>query len=137
MSLPNNTLILTKEPFAGFMPADLRAWLQDHNKDADLATALTEVSNHTGRLGHELDEVNDCWLIYAHDEWWELEKELYNLIISSMRQANLRGEENYDLERGGLYNIVKPFMEKNGFADGSGWWLPRESAKRGVCNGIT
>lgn len=25
MKLPNNTLILTKEPFVGFMPADLRA----------------------------------------------------------------------------------------------------------------
>ena len=123
MSLPNNTLILTKEPFVGFMPADLRIWLRGHNKDADLAVALAEVNNHTGRLGHELDEVNDHWLVYAYEEWWKLEKELYDLVISSMRQANLRGEANYDLERIGLYNIVKPFMEKNGFRDASGWWV--------------
>lgn len=70
-----------------------------------------------------MDEVNDHWLVYAYEEWWELEKELYDLVISSMRQANLRGEANYDLEQIGLYNIVKPFMEKNGFRDGLGWWV--------------
>lgn len=123
MSLPNNTLILSKEPFVGFMPADLRIWLRDHNKDADLAIALAEVSNHTGLFGHELGEVDDHWLAYAYEEWWELEKELYDLIIFSMKQANMREETNYDLARVGLYNIVKPFMEKNGFRDASGWWV--------------
>lgn len=44
-----------------------------------------------------------------------------------MKQANLNGEGNYDLEKEGLYNTVKPFMEKNGFIDGSGWWLPSKS----------
>lgn len=102
-------MILTKEPFVGFMPADLRIWLREHNKDTDLAVALAEVNDH--------------WLVYAYEEWWELEKKLYDLVISSMRQANLWGEANYDLERIGLYNIVKPFMEKNGFRDGSGWWV--------------
>lgn len=107
----------------GFMPADLRIWLRDHNKDADLATALAEVSNHTGYLGHDLGEVDDHWLTYAYEEWWEIEKELYDLIIFSMKQANMREETNYDLARVGLYNIVKPFMEKNGFRDASGWWV--------------
>ena len=127
MNLPNNTLILTKEPFVGFMPADLRAWLQDHNEDVDLAVALAEVNNHTGHLGHELDETDDHWLVYAYEEWWEVEKELYDQIICSMKQANLNGEASYDLEKEGLYNIVKPFMEKNGFRDGSGWWIPNKS----------
>lgn len=126
MNLPNNTLILTKEPFLGFMPADLRTWLRDHSEDSDLAVALAEVSNHTGRLGHELDETDDHWLVYAHEAWWELEKELYDRIISSMKQANLNGEANYNLKLAGLYNVVKPFMEKNGFRDGSGWWLPNK-----------
>ena len=109
------------------MPADLRSWLRDHNEDVDLAVVLAEVSNHTGRLGHELGETNDYWLVYAYEEWWEVEKELYDQIIRSMKQANMNGEANYNLEKEGLYNIVKPFMEKNGFRDGSGWWLPNES----------
>ena len=118
-----NTLILTTEPFVGFMPADLRNWLQQNSKDEDLAVAMVEVHNHVGCLGHELDESDDRWLTYAFEEWWSLEKEICEMITSSMRQANLSGEANYDLEQKGLYYLVKPFMEKNGYRDGSGWWI--------------
>ena len=121
--LPENTLILTFEPFLGFMPDDLRSWLLAHHEDSDLAAALAEVHNHVGLLGHELDEVDDNWLFYAFDAWWELEKELYDLIITSMRQTNLRGETNYNLDQKGLHYLVEPFMEKNGYCDGSGWWI--------------
>lgn len=118
-----NTLILTTEPFVGFMPNDLRGWLRSNREDKDLATALAEVHNHTGCLGHELDESNDQWLTYAFEEWWKLEKELYELIRSSMQQANQSGRANYDLAQNGLYYLVKPFMEANGYRDGSGWWV--------------
>lgn len=60
---PENTLIFTTDPFVGFMPTDLRAWIKDNHTDLDLATALAEVNNHVGLLGHELDEVNDPWLL--------------------------------------------------------------------------
>ena len=120
--LPENTLILTTEPFVGFMPVDMRAWLKTHSADADLAAALAEVSNRTSMLGHELDEVDDPWLDYAHEAWWEVEQELYGLILSSMRHAMDGGEAHYDLEREGRYYRVLPFMEKNGYVGGTGWW---------------
>ena len=118
-----NALILTTEPFVGFRPEDLRTWLKSHCEDADLAAALAEVHNHTGCLGHELDESNDKWLTYTFEEWWALEKDLYEMVTASMRQANLCGKANYDLEQKGLHYLVKPFMEKNGYQDGSGWWI--------------
>lgn len=118
-----NTLILTTEPFVGFMPADLHAWLKEHSSDLDLAEALAEVHNHVGILGHELDEDDDPWLIYAYEAWWEIEKELYELIVASMRRSNRHGETAYNLEQPGLHWLVKPFMEKNGFRDGTGWWI--------------
>ena len=121
-----NTLILTKDPFFGFMPSDLRVWLQEHNQDGDLATALAAVHTQAGLIGHELDESNDPWLIYAHEEWWAIEQFLYDLILSSMRQANLCGTANYDLSQKGFHFLVKPFMEQNGFRDGSGWWISTE-----------
>lgn len=121
--LPENTLILTTEPFVGFMPSDLRMWLTDHNTDADLASALAEVNDHAGLLGHELDEVEDRWLLYAFEAWCEVELELYDLIFESMKQSNQRGETKYNLTQEGLYYRVKPFMERNGYQDGSGWWV--------------
>ena len=124
---PRNTLILTTEPFVGFMPADLRAWIAEHSSDPYLAMALAEVHNHVGILGHELDDVDDHWLVYAYEAWWDVEKELYELIIASMCRSNQQGKTTYNLSQPGLHWLVKPFMEKNGFRDGTGWWVPTET----------
>lgn len=124
---PRNTLILTTEPFVGFMPADLRAWITEHSSDQNLAMALAEVHNHVGILGHELDETDDHWLIYAYEAWWEVEKELYDLIVASMCHSNQQGKTNYNLSQTGLHWLVKPFMEKNGFRDGTGWWVQTDT----------
>ena len=120
---PRNTLILTTDPFVGYMPADLRNWIAANQSDPDLALALAEVHNHVGILGHELDETDDHWLIYAYEAWWEVENELYDLITASMRRSNQQGETVYNLSQPGLHWLVKPFMEKNGFRDGTGWWV--------------
>ena len=128
--LPENTLILTAEPFVGFMPSDLRAWLTNHNSDADLACALAEVNDHAGLLGHELDEIEDRWLLYAYETWWEVELELYDLIFDSMKRSNQRGETEYNLTQEELYYCFKPFMERNGYRDGAGWWVKLEEELR-------
>lgn len=128
---PENTLILTTAPFVGFMPTDLRVWIQNNHADPDLATALAEVNNHVGLLGHELDEVDDPWLVYAFEAWYEIELELYDLIFESMRKSNQRGETSYNLNQEGLYYRVAPFMERNGFLDGAGWWMKSSEKLRG------
>ena len=124
---PENTLILTVDPFVGFMPNELRAWLCEHTDDASLAAALAAVNNHTGCLGHDLGEVNDPWLLYAFEEWRVLEKDLYGIVFKSMETAVLRGEADYDLTREGLYYKALQFMEKNGFRDGTGWYIESEN----------
>lgn len=121
--LPENTLVLTVEPFVGFMPNDIRLWLSEHTDECFMAAALAAVSNKTGSLGHELDDSDDYWLHYSYDKWWELEKELYDLIYKAMVSANQRGDASYDLSSKGWHYVVKPFMEKHGFRDGAGWWV--------------
>ena len=113
------------------MPSDLRVWLTGHNSDADLACALAEVNNRVGLLGHELDELEDRWLLFAYEAWWEVELELYDLIFASMKASNQRVETEYNLAQEGLYYRVKPFMERNGFQDGSGWWIKSEEKLHG------
>lgn len=127
---PENTLVLTVEPFVGFMPDDVRAWLSSHPDDRSLAIALAVVHNHTGSLGHELDDSDDPWLIYAYDSWEELDCDLYARTFKVMEAANQRGEASYDLSPKGWYNVVKPFMKKNGFLDGTGWWIPNEDQSK-------
>lgn len=112
MYLPH--LILTKEPFVGFNPEDLTDWLNTNANDRDLAAALAATSNHTGLLGHELDE-GDPWLRYAYEKWRIVENHLYEQIINRMGPQN--GLDT------GRYDLIKPYMEANGYRDGSGWWI--------------
>ena len=98
-------------------------WTNIARMRTDLAELLAEVGKKTGILGHELDEFDDPWLLYAFEEWWDLEKEIYAKIVSSMERSNERGETDYDLSTPGLRYLVKPFMERNGFQDGAGWWI--------------
>lgn len=126
MKRPTNTLILTTEPFVGFMPEDLRSWLRVYDGDGNLAQALAAVSNHTGDLGHEMGESEDYWLLYTYDAWSELEKEICEMIRESLKRSNQDRYTEYDLSEQRLYYLVKPFMEQNGFRDGSGWWILKE-----------
>ena len=121
--LPENTLILITEPLVGFNPDDVRVWLTSHPDDHSLAIALAAVHNQTGSLGHELDDSVDPWLLYAYESWKELDQDLYTRVIGTMNAANQRGEASYDLSPKGWYNLAKPFMEKNGFISGTGWWV--------------
>ena len=121
--LPENTLILISEPLVGFNPDDVRVWLTSHPDDHSLAIALAAVHNQTGSLGHELDDSDDPWLLYAYESWKELDQDLYARVIETMNAANQRGEASYDLSPKGWYSIAKPFMEKNGFMARTGWWV--------------
>ena len=121
--LPENTLILITEPLVGFNPDDVRVWLTSHPDDHSLAIALAAVHNQTGSLGHELDDSDDPWLLYAYESWKELDQDLYTRVIKTMNAANQRGEASYDLSPKGWYNLAKPFMEKNGFMAETGWWV--------------
>lgn len=121
--LPENTLILITEPLVGFHPDDVRVWLTSHPDNHSLAIALSAVHNQTGSLGHELDDSDDPWLLYAYESWKELDQDLYARVIETMNAANQRGESSYDLSPKGWYNLAKPFMEKNGFMSGNGWWV--------------
>ena len=121
--LPENTLILITEPLVGFNPDDVRVWLTSHPDDHSLAIALAAVHNQTGSLGHELDDSDDPWLLYAYESWKELDQDLYTRVIGTMNAANQRGEASYDLSPKGWYNLAKPFMEKNGFMAETGWWV--------------
>ena len=127
---PQNTLILTKEPFVGYMPNDVRQYLTEHPDDRALANAMAEVWNQAGILGHELDETDDHWIEYAFWEWQELEHELFAAITARMEMANQCGEAPYDLTKKGIW-LIEQFMLRNGYYNGSGWWCKQEKCQQG------
>lgn len=106
----------------------LKASFEDDNSDSNLARILAIVNNQSGKLGYIADdpanspEVTEKYLKES-DIWWDFLIELTTEVKLRLEKSNLLSNTNYQLEDIGTYYLVKPFMEQNGYHDGSGWWI--------------
>ena len=123
----NKIAIMASEPLKGYTPDQMREMASKYDSDEALAAVYASVSNKTGWIGHDIgepenDEETNNRLKKELDEWWKLEKELYAEIVSRLQKENAEKGTTYITSGKGRY-IVKPFMERNGFRDGAGWWV--------------
>lgn len=123
----NPAVVLFKEPLKDYRPEDIKKMLVDDDSDKVLATCLAAVSNQTGWVAHDIDdedndEETNNQIIAEFNEWWNLEKELVAEVERRLEQENT----NIKIQDIGYHFIVKPFMERNGYRDGAGWWVKRE-----------
>jgi len=126
---PKRVIALTSEPISDVTPEQIRGALVNDNSERALAKALAIANNEAGWLGSELDELSDeDYLIQRprYDDWVTLEKELYSKILGILKSENEQGLANHILGEFGMYFEALPFMERNGFEDGSGWWIEHE-----------
>lgn len=117
--------VMIKEPLVFLNPQDVRKWLCLDQTEKNLATAFANVSNKVGWLLHEADsswEYRDK----LHN-WMELEIELYYFIFDILSKENENGFSNHKLSGGAQY-IAEPFMNRNGYIDGGGWWIKEINA---------
>lgn len=119
----NDIVILTSEPLESFLPDDVKVWLEKNYSEQHLADVFAGVSNKVGWLMHESDE--DWAAQEMFERWDELYEELHSKIFEILKEENISQNTNHNLE-GGTHYIVKPFMEKYGYRDGSGWWIEKE-----------
>ena len=132
IGFPENAVVMGSEPLTDISVSDVRHWLNENDTELGLATALAKVNNKTGWLMHDLDELEEAELSKAKaaiNEWWTLETELYEKIISILKAENTSGKANHTFTEKGLYYVVKPFMERNGYRDGAGWWVCKKASR--------
>lgn len=117
------------EPFPDIVYLNLKSQISGSMSDSDLAAAYADASNKLGGLMHDLDDPD---YDYIHEKveqcfamWQDLEEELYERIVSILRRENEAGSCHV-LSGIGTHYVVLPFMEKNGYRDGSGWWIAEE-----------
>lgn len=120
--------IMASEPLKGCTSDQMREMASKYDSDAALAAIYASVSNKTGWIGHDIgepenDEETNNRLKKEHNEWWMLEKELYAEIVSRLQKENAEKGTTHITSGKGMWFIVKPFMERNGFRDGAGWWI--------------
>lgn len=120
-----SAVVLLGEPLKDYNPKDIKNILADDRSDKTLAACLAAVHNQTGWLAHDIDdddndvETNNR-LMAEYNMWWSLEEEL---VAEVERRLGNEHNQNQDV---GYHFIVKPFMERNGYRDGAGWWVKRE-----------
>lgn len=124
----NKIAIMASEPLKGYTPDQMREMASKYDSDEALAAVYASVSNKTGWIGHDIgepenDEETNNRLKKELDEWWKLEKELYAEIVSRLQKENAEKGTTYITSGKDMWYIVKPFMERNGFRDGAGWWV--------------
>lgn len=118
-------LILTWEPFVGFMSDDVRRWLEEEPSEERLALALSTVEKKAAFVRDEVYEADDVWEEYAACEWEDLVEELVYRIEAMLIAENQSGA-NHDLSAREWRQRIVPFMQRNGYEDCSGWWIRRK-----------
>lgn len=114
---PEGAVVMASEPLPGITPEKWLSMLGESYGDVELATALAGAWNKCGWLGHDLDDDDYTQeMISEHDAWWALEEEL---IAEVARRMNRECETPY-------VKLIAPFMERNGYRDGCGWWVKAE-----------
>ena len=114
------------EPLPNIVFLDVKSQIADDMSDADLAAAYADVSNKLSALMHELDDLD---FDPVHDKveqsyalWRDLEETLYAKIVSILAAENEAGSQ-HTITGIGTHYVVRPFMEREGFRDGEGWWI--------------
>lgn len=117
IKLPEGTVIMGSEPLAGVSAEEWRNILGDDYTESALAASLAGAWNETGWLMDEADDDDSTSEIKARYElWWALQLELVENVATILQ---CECETPY-------IKLVTPFMERNGYRDGGGWWVKKE-----------
>jgi len=131
MEYPEHVMIFEKEPLVKYTPSYVRQWLDENYCEYNLATIFARVCDRTGWLIHEIDEMKESDKLKARfDEWMALSNDLVDKVLMILQEENNTGKAEHDLTILGWHSKVKPFMERNGFIDCSGWWVEKERIEK-------
>lgn len=124
----SGAVVMAGEPIEGYMPDDIRKWLEMDDSEERLASAMAAAHNKMAWLGHVLDdeEYSEEELERKEEEynaWRTLEMVLIEEISKRLENENAKMGTRHITKGIGTYYIVKPFMERNDFIDGHGWWV--------------
>ena len=114
--------IMGKEPMPGISPADIKARHSGLLSEQCLADAFAISSNkfwwgEDDVYDYEVDTPEHQAACAITDAWGEL-MDYYKSQVFSTLQA-----EGVVIPETGQNTVLKPFMLRNGYIDGNGWWI--------------
>jgi hypothetical protein len=118
----SDVVIMGSEPIPNLSPEDIQTWFTLHGDENGLATAFAAVSNKFWWVEDNVYDYKEGTPEYEEavritHAWGALMDELKDKIFAILKT------EHIDIPKAGQIEVLKPFMERNGYCDGNGWWI--------------
>lgn len=120
--------VMVSEPAPNLTVEAATILLAEIEKEQELADVFAAVDNKARWLEDNHYDFEQGTEEYRKaceisDQWFAVANELKEKIFSILR------EEGVAIPKRGQICVLKPFMERNGYFDGGGWWIPKDRAK--------
>ena len=118
----NDVVVMASEPIPDKTPTDVRNYFAERKTEKDLAKAFAIVSNKFWRVEDNKYDYEDGTPEYIAacaitDEWGALMDEYEEKIFTILRI------EGVEIPETGRIKVLETFMRRNGYRNGSGWWI--------------
>ncbi len=124
----NDIVIVESDPIPNKTPTDVRNYFIGRNTEKDLADAFVIVSNkfwwvEDNEYDYEEGTPERIAACAITDEWGALMDEYEERIFAILRDEGIKIPET------GRIKVLEPFMKRNGYIDGNGWWIADEKSE--------
>ena len=111
-----------KEPLLHMSAKEVRAYFADKHTEKDLANAFAIADNNfwcaaDDECDYEENTQECAEATAVTDEWCELMKEYRRRIFEIL------SAEGVVIPERGYIQVLEPFMARNGYIKGTGWWI--------------
>ena len=124
----NGIVIMASEPIPNKTPTDVRGYFAERKSERDLADAFAIASNKFWWVEDNVYDYEEGTPEYIAaraitDEWGELMDEYEERIFMILRNEGVKIPET------GRIKVLEPFMKRNGYRDGNGWWIKNKESE--------
>ena len=118
----NGIVIMASEPIPNKTPTDVRGYFAERKSERDLADAFAIASKKFWWVEDNIYDYEEGTPEYIAacaitDEWGALMDEYEERIFMILRN------EGAEIPETGRIKVLEPFMKRNGYRDGNGWWI--------------
>ena len=122
--IPEGTVIMAGDPVPDVSIEDMREIIANIDTEQDLADAFAMVHNKFWFIEDDVYDYEQGTEDYDRvcavvDAWGELMDALSDRIKEIMNRDHL----HKTMDKGKPHHVYEPFMRKNGYRDGRGWWV--------------
>ena len=124
----NGIVIMASEPIPNKTPTDVRGYFAERKSERDLADAFAITSNKFWWVEDNVYDYEEGTPEYIAacaitDEWGSLMDEYEERIFMILRN------EGAEIPETGRIKVLEPFMKRNGYRDGNGWWIKNKESE--------